>query len=104
MSVHKSVGVSVHAAPIAWLHLSGGMNVPEGYTIRWRRGDAVAYVLAGKQLSSHAITDVVTTVEVPLRGWVDMAHVREHGQRWLAAHNKEGERAGDGSLGVFRCR
>ncbi|MGH3931477.1 MAG: hypothetical protein ACRDTF_16080 [Pseudonocardiaceae bacterium] len=93
MSERKAVGVSAHAAPIAWLYLRGGAHAPEGYTIRWRRGDPVAYVLVGKQLSSHAVTDVIATIEVPLSGWVDVAHVRAHGQRWLAAH-QERRRAG----------
>ena len=73
-------------------HLRGGANNPEGYTIRWRRGDAVVYVLVGKQLDSHALTGVLTTVEVPPNGWVDMAHVRAQGQRWLTTHN-DGRRA-----------
>ena len=93
VGVRRAVGASTHAAPVGWVHLRGGVHAPEGYTIRWRRGEAVAYVLAGKQLSSHAVTDVVATVGVPPHGWVDWAHIRAHGQRWLAAHN-EGRRAG----------
>lgn len=86
MSTRRAAGVSAHAAPVAWLHLRGGAANPQGYTIRWRRGDSVAYVLVGKQLDSHAVTDVLTTVQVPSQGWIDMEHVRAHGQRWLAVH------------------
>ena len=86
MGVRKAAGASTHAAPMGWVHLRGGAHNPEGYTIRWRRGDPVAYVLAGRQLSSHALNDVVTTVEVPPRGWVDVAEIRSHGQRWLTTH------------------
>jgi hypothetical protein len=93
MSPKKAVGTSAHAAPIGWVHLRGGAHAPEGYTIRWRRGETVAYVLVGKQLDSHAITGVFTTVEVPLHGWFDMSHIRAHGQRWLAAHHA-GRRTG----------
>ncbi|MGQ0774092.1 MAG: hypothetical protein ACT4NY_06695 [Pseudonocardiales bacterium] len=60
------------------------MSNSERYTIRWRRGDAVAYVLAGKQLSSHVITDVVTTVEVRRTGgsiWPISGHMASGG--WL---------------------
>lgn len=73
---------------MGWVYLRGGVSNPAGYTIRWRRGDPVAYVLAGKQLSSHAITGVVATVEVPPHGWVDVAHIRAHGQRWLTVHHQ----------------
>ncbi|MGH3928981.1 MAG: hypothetical protein ACRDTF_03275 [Pseudonocardiaceae bacterium] len=86
MSTRKAVGTSAHVAPIAWLHLRGDPNNPEGYTIRWRRGETVAYVLVGKQLDSHAITGVLTTVDVPLHGWIDFNHVRAHGRRWLTTH------------------
>lgn len=89
MVVRKAVGTSTHAAPVGWVYLRGGVGVPEGYTIRWRRGEPVAYVLAGKQLSSHAVVDAVATVEVPPHGWVDWAHIRAHGQRWLVAHNEK---------------
>jgi hypothetical protein len=30
-----------------------------GYTIRWRRGDTVAYVLRGKKLGDHGMADVL---------------------------------------------
>ncbi len=81
-----AIGTSARAALVGWVHLRGGAQVPEGYTIRWRRGEPVAYVLAGKQLSSHALTGVVATIQVPPHGWIDWAHIRAHGQRWLAAH------------------
>ncbi|MGH4012769.1 MAG: hypothetical protein ACRDSL_02285 [Pseudonocardiaceae bacterium] len=55
----------------------------EGYTIRWQRGDTTAHILLGNQVGSHATADVLATVEVPPHGWVDLAHVRAHGQRWL---------------------
>lgn len=93
MNTNKATGASAHAAPIGWVHLRGGAHAPEGYTIRWRRGESVAYVLPGRQLSSHAVVDVVTRVDVPPRGWVDLAHIQAHGQRWLATHN-EGRKAG----------
>ena len=89
MGVRAAVGASTHAAVVGWVHLRGDAQIPEGYTIRWRRGEPVAYVLAGKQLSSHAVTDVVATIKVPPHGWVDWAHIRAHGQRWLAAHPTE---------------
>lgn len=88
MSTKKATGVSAHTAPMAWVHLRGDVNASEGYTIRWRRGEAVAYVLAGKQLSSHAVTGVLTTLDVPTQGWIDADHVRAHGQRWLATHKR----------------
>ncbi|MDQ3151516.1 MAG: hypothetical protein M3R63_07305 [Actinomycetota bacterium] len=53
-----------------------------GYTIRWRRGDPVAYVLAGQQLFSHQTMDVLDIITVSHSGWTDFAEVRLTGQRW----------------------
>ena len=42
----------------------------DGYTIRWRRGDAVAYVLSGKKLGDHGMAEVFGTIPA-FAGWVD---------------------------------
>lgn len=69
------------------MHLRGGASYPEGYTIRWQRGDQTAYILLGNQVGSHAVADVLATVNVPSHGWTDFEHIRAHGRRWLTTQN-----------------
>lgn len=64
--------------PVGWVLLDGG-----SYTIRWRRGDPVAYVLSGDQVGSHGMVGVLDTVAVLTSGWTDFAEIRQVGQRWL---------------------
>jgi hypothetical protein len=54
-----------------------------GFTIRWRRGDPVAYVLAGKRLDDHGMTDVLDTIPVPVTGWTNLTEIRTLGERLL---------------------
>ncbi len=54
----------------------------EGFTIRWRRGDQVAYVLSGQRVGDHGMADVLGTIPVPPAGWTDLAEIRRLGQRW----------------------
>lgn len=63
-------------APVGWVHLGGG------YTIRWRRGDPVAYVLDGERTGDHGMAGVVDTIPVSPAGWTDLAEIRQVGQRW----------------------
>ncbi len=68
-------------APVGWVFLDRHRH--DGYTIRWRRGDAVAYVLSGKKLGDHGMADVLDTIPVLPAGWTDLAEIRLLGQRWL---------------------
>jgi hypothetical protein len=61
----------------------------DGYTVRWRRGDPVAQVLAGQQVGSHGSASVLATVPVPPSGWADLAEIRQVGQRWLRQHGPQ---------------
>lgn len=83
MGTRRAGGAIAHAAPIGWVHLRGG-DCRDGHTIRWQRGDPTAHILPGNQVGSHAIADVLATVDVPPHGWIDISHIRAHGQRWLA--------------------
>jgi hypothetical protein len=74
-------GVVPKTAPVGWVFL--GRHRHDGYTIRWRRGDAVAYVLSGKKLGAHGMIDVLDTIPVVPTGWTDLVEVRLLGQRWL---------------------
>ncbi len=49
-------GATPKAAPVGWVYLDRHRH--DGYTIRWRRGDAVAYVLSGKKLGYHRLVGV----------------------------------------------
>lgn len=55
----------------------------DGFTIRWRRGDPVAYVLSGQRVGDHGMADVLGTIPVPSTGWTDVAEIRALGQRWV---------------------
>jgi hypothetical protein len=70
-------GAAPKAAPVGWVQLEGR------YTIRWRRGDPVAYVLGAGQLGDHGMAGVLDTIPVSPLGWTDLAQVRLLGQRWL---------------------
>jgi hypothetical protein len=56
----------------------------DGYTIRWRRGDAVAYVLSGKRIGDHGMADVLGTIPVLPGGWTDLAEIRALRRRWVS--------------------
>ncbi|HEU0087883.1 MAG TPA: hypothetical protein VFQ77_09555 [Pseudonocardiaceae bacterium] len=67
--------------PVGWVYL------PENYTIRWQRGEDVAYVFAGKQMQTYPDepnpVPVLATIPVSSSGWTDLADIRAAGQRWL---------------------
>ena len=48
-------GAAPKAAPVGWVHLEGR------YTIRWRRGDPVVYVLGAGQMGDHGMAGVLDT-------------------------------------------
>jgi hypothetical protein len=74
-------GAVPKAAPVGWVFLDRHRH--DGYTIRWRRGDAVAHVLSGKQVGNHGMTEMLDTIPVSPTGWTDLAEVKLLGQRWL---------------------
>jgi hypothetical protein len=67
----KKGGAIPKTAPVEWVFLDQHRH--DGYTIRWRRGDAVAYVLDGKKLGDHGMVDVIGTILVLPCGWSDIA-------------------------------
>lgn len=68
--------------PTAWVYLRSG-----NCTIRWQRGDEVAYVFTGKHMAAYPDeplrVGVLATIAVSPQGWTDLAEVRRVGQRWL---------------------
>ncbi len=71
--------------PVGWTFLDHHRH--DGYTIRWRRGDTVAYVLPDHQLGNHSMAEVLDTIPVPQKGWTDLAEIRALGTRWLRRHD-----------------
>lgn len=69
-------------ALVAWVFLNHLRR--EGITIRWRRGEPMAYVLHGHRIGDHTTTaEVLDTIPVAPTGWTDLAEIRLLGQRWL---------------------
>jgi hypothetical protein len=66
---------------VGWVYLEALR--PEGVTVRWRRGDPVAYVLEGRRICDHSTASVIGTIPVLPAGWTDLAQIRELGNRWV---------------------
>jgi hypothetical protein len=73
-------GAKPSASLVGWVFLDGYRAA--GFTIRWRRGDRVAYVLSGQRVGDHGMTDILGTIHVLPAGWTDLAEIRRLGQRW----------------------
>ena len=78
-------GATPTTAPVGWVFLD--RHRQDGITIRWRRGEPVAYVLDGKQVGDHGMSEVLDTIPVLPSGWTDLAEIRLLGRRWLRARN-----------------
>jgi hypothetical protein len=78
-------GATPTTAPVGWVFLD--RHRQDGITIRWRRGEAVAYVLDGKQIGDHGMSQVLDTIPVYQRVGPDLAEIRLLGRRWLRARN-----------------
>lgn len=63
--------------------LTGWVFLEAGFTVRWRRGDPVAYVFRGDQLDNHGKAGVLDTIAVSPAGWTDLREIRQVGQRWV---------------------
>lgn len=64
-------------------------------TIRWQRGDTVAYVFSGNQVKKNpARAEVITTFSVPSKGWPDLAAVRLTGETWVKEHRQRRQACG----------
>ena len=74
-------GATPKTAPVGWVFLD--RHHEEGITIRWQRGDWVAYVLEGQRIGEHGVVGVLDTIPVAPTGWTDLAEVRLVGLRWL---------------------
>ncbi len=80
-------------SPTAWAYLPSG-----DCTIRWQRGDKVAYIFQGKQLDTYPDeplrVEVLDTIPVLPKGWTDLAHVRLLGENWVKARRQRCQACG----------
>lgn len=79
--------------PTAWVYLPSG-----DCTIRWQRGDTVAYIFESKQLETYLHetprVEVLARLHVSLQGWTDLAHVRLVGESWVKAKRQRCQKCG----------
>lgn len=79
--------------PTAWVYLPSG-----DCTLRWQRGDTVAYILEGKQLRAYpdepSRATVLTTIPVSSKGWIDLDQIRILGEKWVKAKRKRCQACG----------
>ena len=78
-------GFTPSTAPTGWVFLE--RHRADGFTIRWKRGDRVAYVLSGQRMGDHGMAEVLGTIPVLPVGWTDLAELRTLGQRWVRARS-----------------
>jgi hypothetical protein len=86
-------GTMPMTSPTAWVYLPSG-----DCTIRWQRGDKVAYIFAGKQLETYPDeplrVEVLDTIPLSSKGWTDLAHVRRTGENWVKARRQRCQTCG----------
>lgn len=80
-------------APTGWVYIKSG-----DITVRWQRGDTVAYIFDGKQLETipgkAPKTLAIDTVPVITTGWFDISNIRMVGEKWATVHSKRCPRCG----------
>lgn len=89
-------GVTPAYRPTAWVYLPSG-----DCTIRWQRGDTVAYIFQGEQMKTYpdvsfkAGIEVLATIPVSSQGgWTDLADVRCAGEKWVKANPRRCQACG----------
>lgn len=60
MTKSTKVGAAPKTAPVGWVFLDRHRH--DGYTIRWRRGGKLAYVLNGNRVGDHGMSEVLDTI------------------------------------------
>ncbi len=67
-------------------------------TIRWKRGERVAYIFPGKQLETYPDdklrVETLATIPVSPTGWTDLADVKLAGENWVKARRKRCQKCG----------
>lgn len=78
-------GAMPMTSPTGWVYLRSA-----DCTIRWQRGDEVAYICEGKQTEKHPDEGVriLATIPVSSTGWTDLADVKLAGENWVKARRQ----------------
>ena len=79
-------------SPTGWVYLHSA-----NCTIRWQRGDKVAYILEGKQPdanSDEGTLAVLAIIPVSSMGWTDLAQVKLAGENWVKAKRRRCQTCG----------
>jgi hypothetical protein len=73
-------------SPTGWVYLRSA-----NCTIRWQRGDKVAFIFEGKQTEANSDEGglaVLATIPVSSTGWTDLADVKLAGENWIKAKRR----------------
>lgn len=78
-------GAMPMTSPTGWVYLRSA-----NCTIRWQRGDKVAYIFEGKQMEANSDEGVAVLATIPVSstGWTDLADVKLAGENWAKAKNQ----------------
>ena len=80
-------GVMPQYSPVGWVYLGSG-----DCTIRWQRGDSVAYIFNGQQLETYPDEALrvkpLATIPVSSSGWGDAGDIRLAGENWVKTNLK----------------
>ena len=78
-------GVMPMTSPTGWVYLRSA-----NCTIRWQRGDKVAYIFEGKQTGANSDegAEVLAAIPVSSTGWTDLTDVRLAGENWVKAQRQ----------------
>lgn len=65
-------------------------------TIRWQRGDKVAYIFEGKQTEANSDEEVTVLATIPVSstGWTDLADVKLAGGNWVKTKRRRCQTCG----------
>ncbi|MGH3802281.1 MAG: hypothetical protein ACRDTD_19530, partial [Pseudonocardiaceae bacterium] len=84
-------GAMPMTSPTGWVYLRSAHC-----TIRWQRGDKVAYIFEGKQTEANSDEgiEVLATIPVSSKGWTDLADVKLAGENWVKAKRRRCQTCG----------
>lgn len=74
-------GATLSTAPVGWVFLNRYGH--DGITVRWKRGETVAYVFDGKRLGDHGSVGILDKIQVVPAGWADLNDIRQLALRWI---------------------
>jgi hypothetical protein len=84
-------GAMPMSSPTGWVYLHSA-----NCTIRWQRGDKVAYIFEGKQTEENSDEGVAVLATIPVSstGWTDLAEVKLAGENWVKTKRRRCQACG----------